>query len=72
MTTSDRKRIARELAAGLRATLLKNAGLMPDNWTGLHIRAFAEIVIRRNNDHPAVKAAGRKMRKSNAFWKLDY
>ena len=72
MTTRDRKRIVRELTAGLRETLTKNAGLMPDNWNGLHVRAFAEIVIRRNNDHPSVKAAAREMRRSDAFWRLDY
>ena len=72
MTTKDRKRIARELAAGLRVTLIKNAGLMPDSWDGRHVRAFAGIVIERSNDHPAIKAAARAMRKSNAFWRLDY
>jgi uroporphyrinogen decarboxylase len=63
---------ARQLAAALRFTLLKNVGRMPETWDGRHVRAFAGLAIARFNNHPAVKRVERQIRKSDVLYSLDY
>jgi len=72
MTTTQRRRIARELTAELRQTLLKNCGRMPDTWDGRHVRAFAGMALRRFNNHPAVDKAEREIRRSDVLYSLSY
>jgi len=72
MKTSEQARIVEEFTANLRQTLLNNVGTMPENWNGCHIRAFAEIVLRRWNNTPRVKFAEKQIRKSDTLYSLNY
>lgn len=64
MTKRDQKRIARELAAGLRDDLLACVARFPDYWDGNEIRALAVEIVERNY-------AGRDWRRRLASMKRD-